>query len=137
MEKNGKPEATLFVDETGFEDFARRYGGSPSNYPLPSFAPKVKPDKTAVIGVVGFHRLVQAIPFHANYKAAIFEQEHIVLPVLPHNCYLVMDNASVHNDDRLAQIVAQKNITLVKLPPYSYDLNPIEMVFGLAKAYSL
>ena len=99
----------------------------------------MKPDKTSVIGVVGFQGLVQAIPFDANYTAAIFEQamEHIVLPVLPHNCYLVMDNASIHNDDRLAQILAQKNITLVKLPPYSYDLNPIEMVFGLAKAYSL
>ena len=98
----------------------------------------MKPDKTSVIGVVGFHRLVQTIPF-ANYTAAISEQamEHIVLPVLPHNCYLVMDNASIHNDDRLAQILAQKNITLVKLlPPYSYDLNLTEMVFGPVKAYS-
>ena len=49
--------------------------------------------------------------------------EHIVLLVLPHNCYLVMDNVSIHNDDRLAQILAQKSVTLVKLPPYSYDLN--------------
>ena len=110
---------------------------SPSNYPLPSFAPKVKPDKTSVIGVVGFHGLVQASPFDANYTAAIFEQamEHIVLPVLPHNCYLVMDNASIRNDDSLAQILAQKNITLVKLPPYSFD--PDRNGFGLAKAYSL
>ena len=46
-------------------------------------------------------------------------------------------NLSIHNEGRLAQILAQKNITLVKLPPYSYDLNPTEMVFGLVKAYSL
>ena len=123
----------------GFKDFARRYGRSPSNYPLPSFAPKVKPDKTSVIGVVGFHGLVQAIPFNANYTAAIFEQaiEYIGFSVLPHNCYLVMDNGSIHNNKRLAQILAEKNITLVKLPPYSYDLNLIEMAFALAKAYSL
>ena len=132
------PRQLFFVDETGFEDFARRCGRSISNYPLPSFALKVKPDKTSVIGVVGFLGLVQAIWFDANYTAATFEQamEHVVLPVLCHNCYLVMDNASIHNDDCLAQILAQKNITLVKLPPYSYDLNPIEMVFDLAKAYS-
>ena len=137
--KTVDPRQLFSVDETGFEDFARRYGRSPSNYSLPSFASKVKPDKTSAIGVVGFHGLVQAIPLDANYTAAIFEQamEHIVLPVLPHNCCLVMDNASIHNDDRLAQILAQKNITLVKLPPYSYDLNPIEMVFGLVKACSL
>ena len=73
----------------------------------------MKPDKTSAIGVDGFHGLVQAIPFDANYTGAIIEQamEHIVLPVLSHNCYLVMDNASIHSDDRLAQILAQKNIT--------------------------
>ena len=66
------PRQLIFVDETGFEDFARRYGRSPSNYPLASFAPKLKPDGTFLIGVVGFHGLVQAIPFDANYPAAIF-----------------------------------------------------------------
>ena len=55
--------------------------------------------------------------------------EHVILPVLPHNCYLLMDNALIHKDDHLAQILIQKKITLVKLPPYFYDLNPIEMVF--------
>ena len=91
------------------------------------------------LGVTSFHGVVQAILFDANYTAAIFEHaiEHIILPVLPNNCFVVMDNASIHNDDQLAQISAQKNIRLVKLPPYSYDLNPIEMVFGLVKAYSL
>ena len=28
---------------------------------------------------------------------------------------------------------ARKDITLIKLPAYSYDLNPVEMVFGQAK----
>ena len=63
------PRKLIFVDETGFEDFARRYGRSPSNYPLPSFAPKVKPDKRSVISVVV-----------SNYTAAMFEQA-MVLPV--------------------------------------------------------
>ena len=137
--KTVDPRNLFFVDETGFEDFFRAYGRSPSNYPLPSFSSKGKPVKTSVVGVTGFYGVVQVIPFDANYTAAIFEHaiEHIILPVLPNNCYVVMDNASIHNDDRLAQILVQKNITLVKLPPYSYDLNPIEMVFGLVKAYSL
>ena len=56
----------FFVDETGLEDFSRHYGRSPSNYLLPSFAPKVKPDKTCVINVVGFLELVQAIQFDTN-----------------------------------------------------------------------
>ena len=125
------PRQLFFVDETGFENFARRYGRSPLDCPLPSFAPKVKPDKTCH-WCCWFPR-ARPSPFDAIFEQAM---EHIVLPVLPHNCYLVMDNASIHSHDRLAQILAQKNITLVKLPPYCYDLNPIEMVFGLAKAFS-
>lgn len=46
-----------------------------------------------------------------------------------------MDNASIHNDRYLVNILAPKNITLVKLPPYSYDFNPTELVFGSVKMY--
>ena len=82
------PRQLFFVDETGFEDFARRYGRSPSNYPLPSFASF---DKTSVIGVVGFLGLVQAIRFDANaYRSSSLSPQF----------------ASMHNDDHLAQILA-------------------------------
>lgn len=57
-----------------------------------------------------------------------------IVPLLPQNSYLVADNASIHNEIQIARILSTKNITLVKLPAYSYDLNPIEMVFCHAKA---
>ena len=60
--------------------------------------------------------------------------ENQVLLLLPRNSFLAADNASVHNDVALCRILARKNITLVKLPAYSYDLNAIKMVFGLVKA---
>ena len=40
--------------------------------PFFHFASKVKPAKASVLGVIGFHGVVQAIPFDANYTAAIF-----------------------------------------------------------------
>ena len=133
------PRKLFFVDETGFSKFWRTYGRIKKNQPIPIFASKIRPKKTSVIAVTGFHGTVLVIPFHENFTAAIFEyaMEHIILPVLPNDCYIVMDNALIHNDDRLEHILAQRNITLVKLPLYSYDLNPIEMVFSLAKIYSL
>ena len=133
------PRKLFSVDETGFFDFWRNHGRIQANHPLPSFSSLIRPDKTSVLAVAGFHGVVQAIPFDGNFTAAIFEyaMENIVFPALPNDCYVVMDSASIHNGLRLSNILAQKNITLVKLPPYSYDLNPIEMVFSLAKAYSL
>ena len=58
------------------------------------------------------------------------------MPLLSNNCYVTTDNASIHNDNDISMILAAKNITLVKLLPYSYDLNPIELVFKLAKSNS-
>ena len=48
--------------------------------------------------------------------------------------FLVADNASVHSEVALCRILARKNITLVKMPAYSYDLNPIKMFFAQTKA---
>lgn len=52
---------------------------------------------------------------------------------MPHSCFLVEDNASVPGEVGLCPVLARKDITLIKLPGYSYDLNPVEMVFGQAK----
>ena len=60
---------------------------------------------------------------------------HYFLPLIEHDSFLAMDNASIHNERELRIILAAKNITLVKLPPSSYDLNPIELVFGFTKGY--
>ena len=57
------------------------------------------------------------------------------VPLMVRDSFLVMVNASIHNERDLGNILASKNITLVKLPPYSYDFNPIELVFGSAKMY--
>ena len=46
-----------------------------------------------------------------------------------------MDNASIHNERDLVNLLAPRNITLVKLPRYSYDFNPIELVFGSVKVH--
>jgi len=47
---------------------------------------------------------------------------------------LVMDNASVHNIDEIADLLQARGMILVLLPPYSYDYTPIEFSFHEAKA---
>jgi hypothetical protein len=43
---------------------------------------------------------------------------------------LVMDNASFHRSERVAQLCQDAGVKLVYLPPYSPDLNPIEEYFS-------
>ena len=48
---------------------------------------------------------------------------------------LVMDNAPTHDHDAIHALCARFGVICVFLPPYSYDLNPIELSFHEAKQY--
>jgi transposase len=47
----------------------------------------------------------------------------------------VMDNCSIHHTQEVADLFLQAGILLIFLPPYSPDLNPIELAFGYVKGY--
>lgn len=44
-----------------------------------------------------------------------------------------MDNARVHKTHEVAEAVVSAGLTPLFLPPYSPQLNPIELVFGRLK----
>lgn len=45
----------------------------------------------------------------------------------------VMDNCSIHHADSVKKLFQQAGILLIFLPPYSPDLNPIELAFAKVK----
>ena len=47
----------------------------------------------------------------------------------------IMDNCSIHHTQDVADLFQRAGILLIYLPPYSPDLNPIELAFGFVKAY--
>jgi transposase len=51
------------------------------------------------------------------------------------NSVLVLDNASIHSKEALAEIADEAGIVIEYLPPYSPDFNPIEKIWGRAKNY--
>ena len=61
-------------------------------------------------------------------KGPLFEQwiQEQLLKQLPQGSVLVMDNAPFHKKEALYKIIAETSHTLIFLPPYSPDLNPIE-----------
>lgn len=46
-----------------------------------------------------------------------------------------MDNASLHGTNGTNEMCADVGVRLIKLPPYSSDLNPIEEFFSKLKTY--
>ena len=46
---------------------------------------------------------------------------------------VIMDNAAFHRKHKIKEILEKQGHTVLFLPPYSPDLNPIEKVFGHIK----
>jgi len=47
---------------------------------------------------------------------------------------VIMDNNSVHIEERVVQAVQAEEHLIRFLPPYSPDFNPIELTFSVLKA---
>jgi transposase len=60
--------------------------------------------------------------------------EHFLLPTLECGQIVVMDNLSVHKSNRVERLIEQAGATLMFLPPYSPDFNPIEEAFSKVKS---
>lgn len=62
----------------------------------------------------------------ANTKLVITWVKELLLPSLNTNSILVWDNATIHRSKELIKLIEKQNHTMLFLPPYSPDLNPIE-----------
>ncbi|TCT34735.1 transposase [Martelella mediterranea] len=56
-------------------------------------------------------------------------------PILSRGDIVILDNLAVHKSAKAAECLRQKGVWFLFLPPYSPDLNPIEMVFAKLKAH--
>jgi transposase len=129
------PARFVFLDETGTAtNMARRYGRSPSD-----------------------RRLIAAVP-HGHWRTTTFiaglRQTGIIAPLvldgpmtgLAFRAYVeqclapapgdvvVLDNLAAHKIDGVRQAIATAGASLLYLPPYAPDLNPIEQLFAKLKA---
>lgn len=60
--------------------------------------------------------------------------EHVLAPTLNKGDVVILDNLVVHKSPKAAQALKARGAWFLFLPPYSPDLNPIEMAFSKLKA---
>jgi len=60
--------------------------------------------------------------------------EQILVPTLASGDIVIMDNLGSHKGQAVRDAIERVGATLLYLPPYSPDLNPIEQVFAKLKA---
>jgi transposase len=70
----------------------------------------------------------------AEGEAFALYVEHFLCPTLGEGQIVVMDNLSVHKSNRVRELIEGRGCSLVFLPSYSPDFNPIEEAFSKVKA---
>ena len=90
---------------------------------------------TTLIAALGIEGMRCSTVVDGPINADVFESfvEQVLVPELRPGDIVVMDNLSSHKRARTRELIESCGAELAFLPPYSPDLNPIEMVFAKLK----
>lgn len=88
------------------------------------------------IGAILDFKLINVGLFEGNINADVFHAWIIqeLLLGIPENSVIVMDNATFHKRSDSIAAIENSGHTILFLPPYSPDLNPIEKKWAQAKS---
>ena len=125
----------VFLDEAGFRL------GTPPHYswsPLGKKAFGKVPgswDTLTMIGAIALDGFRGFMTIDAATDADVFRAfvKNELVKQLRRNDILVMDNLSVHKDVAVRAMLDQAGVTVIFLPPYSPEYNPIEKVWSKLK----
>lgn len=90
---------------------------------------------TTLIAALGVSGMRCSTVVDGAVNGDVFEAfvEQVLVPELRRGDVVVMDNLSSHKRQRVRELIENAGARLVFLPPYSPDLNPIEMIFAKVK----
>jgi transposase len=126
----------IFVDETGLNlQLARRYGRARAGNRAVGSVPKNYGESVSLIGAIDGSGLIASFALRGatDTQAMIVFLSEILLPQLKPGDCVVWDNLSVHKTLAVRRMFEKAEVELLYLPPYSPDLNPIEMCWSKLK----
>jgi transposase len=127
----------VFLDETGAStNMARRYGRGPKSARVVSRVPHGHWSTTTFVAALRTTGMTAPMivngPMNGERFLAYIKQD--LLPTLRRGDIVVMDNLSSHHRPGVRELVESAGCSVVYLPPYSPDLNPIELAYSRLKA---
>ena len=131
------PDRLVFVDESwASTSMARRHGRCPRGQRLRMSVPHGHWKTTTFIAGLRSSGIVAPYVVDCPVNRDIFEAwiEQALLRELRPGDIVVMDNLSSHKGPRVRALIESRGASLLYLPPYSPDFNPIENAFAKLKA---
>lgn len=131
------PARLVFIDETATAtNMARRYGRSATGERLVDKVPYGHWKVTTVVAALRHDRVTAVMTADGALNGDLFVAyvEQCLVPTLSAGDVVVLDNLSSHKRAEARGLVERAGASLLFLPPYSPDLNPIEQAFSKLKA---
>ena len=131
------PDRFVFLDETAATTkMTSLYGWAPKGERLVDAAPFGHWKTTTLVAGLRASGLVAPWVIGGAMDGTAFRTyvEEILAPELRPGDVVVMDNLAAHKIHGVGEAIRAVGATVMSLPPYSPDLNPIEQVFAKLKA---
>ena len=126
----------IFIDETWAKtNMTRLRGRAPRGVRLIDKTPHGHWQTTTLIAALGINGIRCSTVVDGAVNGDVFEAfvRQVLLPELRPGDVVIMDNLSSHKRARIRELIEEKQAELRYLPPYSPDMNPIELVFSKVK----
>jgi transposase len=131
------PEKLVFIDETwATTNMARKNGRAPKGERLRASVPHGHWKTTTFVAGLRLSGLTAPMVLDRPINSLWFQAyvEQVLAPTLSPGDIVVMDNLGSHKSAGVRKAIEAAGATLLYLPPYSPDFNPIEKAFSKLKA---
>src|SRR3954470_23786684 len=130
-------ERFVFIYETAATTaMTRLYGGSPRGERLVDAVPAGHWKTTTVVAGLRASGIIAPFVLDGPMTGAVFRAyvEQVLAPALEPGDAVVMDNLAVHKVAGVQEAIRAAGASVLYLPSYSPDFNPIEQLFAKLKA---
>jgi transposase len=127
----------VFVDETASNTaLTRVYGRAPKGKRANGKVPRNKGKNVTVIASLSPSGMGESLILEDATNGEMFTLylEKVLMPSLHPGQIVIMDNASIHEGEKVQQAIEAKGCHVLFLPTYSPDFSPIEEAFSKFKA---
>lgn len=134
--KDIPPEKIAYVDECGINTYLyREYGYASRGQQVFGRISGRRYQRCGIVAAKMGHQIIAPFQYSGTMDSRLFDFwfSHQLLPSLDKGTVIVMDNASFHSKKRLTAAAQSVGCTLLFLPPYSPELNPIEKFWAWLK----
>lgn len=131
------PAKLVFIDETWTAtNMVRTHGRCRKGERLRMGFPHGHRKTTTLVAGLRITGMVAPMTLDGPINGDWFEAytRQVLLPTLERGDVVIMDNLSSHKRASVRDMIETAGASLVFLPPYSPDFNPIEMAFSKLKA---